>query len=338
MKAVVLERPGLLEMRNVGEIGGPRPNEAVVRVRRVGICGTDLHAFRGNQPFFSYPRILGHELGVEVIEIGSNNNGLRSGDRCALEPYLNCGNCAACRRGRPNCCVELRVLGVHIDGGMQEALAVPVNKLHKSEGLSFDQLALTEMLGIGMHAMDRAELRADDVLLVVGVGPIGLAVIEFVRLAGLELSVMDVNEKRLAYCRDVLKIERSIHAGHDPVSELRELHHGGLPSVVFDCTGNQESMTDAFQYVAHGGKLIYVGLFDGEVTFHDPYFHSHEITLYSSRNSTATEFERTLRLIEKGVIDVGRWITHRVSYTLVSEQLPQWIERQDEFRKAIVEW
>ncbi|MGH9430765.1 MAG: zinc-binding alcohol dehydrogenase family protein [Terriglobia bacterium] len=338
MKAVVLEKPGLLEMRNVNELDGRKPDEAVVRVRRVGICGTDLHAFRGNQPFFSYPRILGHELGVEVLEVENNNNELGPGDRCAVEPYLSCGHCIACRRGKPNCCVELKVLGVHLDGGMQEVLAVPVKKLHKSEGLSFDQLALTEMLGIGMHAVDRAELRADDVLLVVGAGPIGLAVIEFVRLAGQELTVMDLNEKRLAYCRDILKIERCIHAGHEPLRELRELHHGGLPTAVFDCTGSQESMTNAFRYVAHGGKLIYVGLFTGLVTFDDPFFHSHEMTLCSSRNSTGTEFERILRLIENGVIDVGRWITHRVPYTGVSEQLPQWLDCQDEFRKAIVEW
>lgn len=338
MKAVVLERPGQLELRNVNELNGRKPDEALVRVHRVGICGTDLHAFRGNQPFFSYPRILGHELGVEVLEVGNNDNGLKAGDRCALEPYLNCGHCIACRRGKPNCCVELKVLGVHLDGGMQEVLSVPARKLHKSDGLSFDQLALTEMLGIGMHAVDRAGLQADDVLLVVGAGPIGLAVIEFARLAGLEITVMDLNERRLAYCRDILKMERCINASSDPLAQLQELHHGELPTVVFDCTGSQESMTNAFRYVAHGGKLIYVGLFRGKVTFDDPFFHSHEMTLFSSRNSTRKEFQRILRLIENGVIDVGRWITHRVPYTLAAEQLPQWLDRQDEFRKAIVEW
>ncbi|MGH7867785.1 MAG: alcohol dehydrogenase catalytic domain-containing protein, partial [Candidatus Dormibacteraceae bacterium] len=247
MKAVVLEKPGQLELRNVNEVDGPKPDEALVRVHRVGICGTDLHAFRGNQPFFSYPRILGHELGVEVLEVGNNDNGLKAGDRCALEPYLNCGHCIACRRGKPNCCVELKVLGVHLDGGMQEVLSVPARKLHKSDGLSFDQLALTEMLGIGMHAVDRAALLPDDVLLVVGAGPIGLAVIEFARLAGLEITVMDLNERRLAYCRDILKIERCINASRDPVAQLQELHHGELPTVVFDCTGSQESMTNAFR-------------------------------------------------------------------------------------------
>ena len=338
MKAVVLERPGRLEVRDVAGLGDRKQNEAVVRVHSVGVCGTDLHAFRGDQPFFTYPRILGHELGVEVMEVGENEMGLKVSDRCALEPYLNCGHCVACRRGKPNCCAELQVLGVHVDGGMRELLSVPVQKLHSSEELSFDQLALTEMLGIGMHAVERAELRADDTVLVAGAGPIGLAVMEFLRLVGLEYSVMDVNEKRLAYCRKTIGPEHCLDANSEPEERLRNLNQGDLPTVVFDCTGNLQSMSNAFHYVAHGGKLIYVGLITGQITFDDPFFHSHEITLYSSRNSTGLEFHRILRLIENGVIDVRRWITHRVPYTRVADQLPHWLSGQDEFRKAIVEW
>src|SRR5881396_3031805 len=128
MKSIVLNKPEQLSLTEIPSSRQPLANEALVRVRRVGICGTDLHAFKGEQPFFTYPRVLGHEMGVEVVSVGENAEGLRAGDLCAVEPYLNCGDCVACRRGKTNCCVRLELLGVHIDGGMREALAVPTNK------------------------------------------------------------------------------------------------------------------------------------------------------------------------------------------------------------------
>lgn len=338
MNAVILEKPGLFSMASLDPVGPPGPNEAVVRVRRVGVCGTDLHAFRGNQPFFNYPRILGHELGVEVVDAGPNDAGLKAGDRCAVEPYLYCGRCVACRRGKTNCCANLKVLGVHVDGGMREQLIVPTSNLHKSATLSFDQLALTEMLCIGMHAVDRASLSPDDTLLVIGAGPIGLSVIEFARLAGVPVAVMDINEKRLDYCRNTLKIADCLSASPDPAPQLRDLHQGELPTVVMDCTGNPQSMASAFHYVAPGGKLVFVGLFTGEVAFDDPSFHRKEMTLLSTRNATRRDFQRVLRLMESGIIDVDRWVTHRIAYTGVASQLPAWIESGVEFRKAIVEW
>lgn len=338
MNAVVLEKPGILRTTALDPVGPPGPNDALVRVRRVGVCGTDLHAFRGIQPFFTYPRILGHELGVEVLDAGPNPEGLKAGDRCAVEPYLYCGRCVACRRGKTNCCASLKVLGVHVDGGMREQLVIPTSNLHKSDTLSFDQLALAEMLCIGMHAVSRAALGPDDALLVLGAGPIGLSAIEFARLAGIPVSVMDINEKRLAYCRDALKMKHCLGASADPVAQVRDHHRGDLPTVVMDCTGNPQSMMSAFDYAAPGGKLVFVGLFTGEVTFDDPSFHRKEMTLISTRNAAGRDFRRVLRLMESGMIDVDRWITHRIPYTVVAGELPAWIESGVEFRKAVIEW
>lgn len=244
----------------------------------------------------------------------------------------------ACRRGKTNCCANLKVLGVHVDGGMREQLIIPTSHLHKSAALSFDQLALAEMLCIGMHALDRASLSPDDTLLVVGAGPIGLSVIEFARLAGVPVAVMDINEKRLDYCRNTLKIAHCLGASPDPAPQLRDCFQGELPTVVMDCTGNPQSMTNAFHYVAPGGKLVFVGLFTGEVTFDDPSFHRNEMTLLSTRNATRHDFKRVLRLMKSGIIDVDRWVTHRIPYTGLAAQLPAWIKSGVEFRKAIVEW
>src|SRR4051812_45976817 len=175
MLSIVLDEPGRFRVTEAPKPPAPGAGEALVRVGRVGICGTDLHAYRGRQPFFSYPRILGHELGVEVLAVGAGVTGLEPGDRCAVEPYLDCGACLACRRGRTNCCAGLRVLGVHTDGGLRERITVPARKLHRSGRLSPEQLALVETLAVGCHAVGRAAPRADEACLVIGAGPIGLA-------------------------------------------------------------------------------------------------------------------------------------------------------------------
>ncbi|HLV80692.1 MAG TPA: alcohol dehydrogenase catalytic domain-containing protein, partial [Chthonomonadaceae bacterium] len=181
----------------------PKPQigaeEALVRIRRIGVCGTDLHAFRGRQPFFSYPRVLGHELSGEIAEITPNARGLAVGERVAIEPYLACGTCRPCRSGRYNCCARLEVLGVHRDGGMQEWLAVPVRLLHASPTLSLEQLALVETLGIGYHAVERGAPAAGEWVVVVGAGPIGLAVMQFALVAGAQVIAVDRLPSRLAF-------------------------------------------------------------------------------------------------------------------------------------------
>jgi 2-desacetyl-2-hydroxyethyl bacteriochlorophyllide A dehydrogenase len=338
VKAVFLDEPGQFRVAEIDAPPPPAPNEALVEVRRVGVCGTDLHAYEGKQPFFSYPRILGHELSVEIVEVGPNSYGLQAGDRCSVEPYLHCGQCKACRRGLTNCCSNLKVLGVSTDGGMRQRFALPIQKLHPSKALSLDQLALVEMLSIGAHAVERASLSQEDDVLILGVGPIGLAVLEFVRLAGLEVAVVDVNPARLDYCRQTLNVPHCLNAQNEPLAALRELKHGELPTVVFDCTGSPASMLGALDFMAHGGKLVFVGLFPGEIKFQDPVFHLRETTLLSSRNARAANFRRVIRLLEAGVIDAERWITHRSGYREVAGNYPQWLAQNANFRKAMIEW
>jgi 2-desacetyl-2-hydroxyethyl bacteriochlorophyllide A dehydrogenase len=338
MKTVILEQPGHLTLTSTAAPAGLLPGEARLRVHRVGICGTDLHAYRGRQPFYSYPRILGHELGVEILEIGPNEAGLQAGDRCAVEPYLNCGQCIACRRGKTNCCVDLKVLGVHTDGGMRESITVPVAKLHRSRTLSFEQLALVETLGIGAHAVERARLEPEEFVLVVGAGPIGLSVIQFAQVAGARVIVLDVAENRLAFCRQQLKVARTVSAEGDPLEVVRSITAGDLPTAVFDATGNGESMRQAFRYVAHGGRLIFVGLFQGDVTFHDPDFHRREITLLATRNSTSREFTRIIQLLEDGRLDTTPWITHRTECEQMIDEFPRWLSPETGVIKAMVEF
>ena len=338
MKTITLHEPGQLAHSHTDAPLLSSADNILVRVRRVGICGTDIHAFAGRQPFFSYPRILGHELGVEVVEVGANGGGLKPGDVCAVEPYLNCGHCVACRRGKTNCCTSLQVLGVHTDGGMREIIEVPARKLHKSAQLTLDQLALVETLGIGAHAVQRADVQADDTVLVIGAGPIGLSVIQFAQAQRARILVMDTNLGRLEFCRQNMGITETVLAGDGGFEDIKARTQNDMPTVVFDATGNATSMHDAFRYVAAGGRLVFVGLFPGEVTFHDPDFHRRELTLLATRNSTGKDFQHIIGLMESGKIDTTPWITHRARCEDMIAHFPDWIKPETGVIKAIVEF
>jgi len=338
MKTLVLESPGRLVLTESPDLAAPPDGWALVRVWRIGVCGTDIHAYNGNQPFFSYPRILGHELGVEIVDVGENDEGLNPGDRCAVEPYLNCGRCIACRRGKENCCTSLQVLGVHVDGGQREFLHVPTAKLHGSRWLSLDQLALVETLGIGAHAVNRAAVEAGETVLVIGAGPIGMAVIQFAGAAGARVIAMDVDEARLAFCRDILGVEHTLVAGGSAVlADLQRLTDGDLPTAVFDATGNPRSMMASFEFPTHGGRLVFVGLFQGDVTFNDPNFHKRELTLMGSRNARREDFIRIIGLIESGTIDTTPWITHRAPFTDVPARFEEWVKPGAGVLKAMID-
>ncbi len=321
MLQIALEKPGSFVRRTVTEpMSTADGDEALVRIHRIGVCGTDLHAFAGRQPFFSYPRVLGHELGVEVLEAPANERGIVPGSRCAVEPYLNCGSCIACRRGKSNCCASLRVLGVHTDGGMQPLFRVPVHKLHPSAKLSLDQLALVETLAIGAHAVERAAPTADEIALVIGLGPIGLGVMQSLLARQVKVVAMDMSTDRLTFARQTLGVRATVDARAGEVdAQLRAVNAGELPTVVFDATGHPQSMMSTFELTAPGGRIVYVGLFQGQVTFDDPNFHRRELTLLASRNATPATFTDLIDRIERGLIDTTPWITRRVELAQVPE-------------------
>jgi 2-desacetyl-2-hydroxyethyl bacteriochlorophyllide A dehydrogenase len=327
MKTIVLEKPGEFRLMDTVSPDQPGPGEALVRVHRVGICGTDLHAFRGRQPFFSYPRILGHELGVEVVALGPGTEKMQlaPGDLCSIEPYLNCGHCIACRRGKTNCCASLKCLGVHTDGGMRERIIVPAHKLHKSDKLPLEHLALVETFCIGAHAVRRAQLEPGEVVLVIGAGPIGLSTIRSAQLRGAKVMVMEVSDWRIRFCREQFGVEDFIDGRQEVLPQLQAISGPDLPTVVFDATGNSTSMMNAFNYVAPGGKLVFVGLFQGDVTFHDPDFHRLELTLMSSRNATAEDFSWVIQMAETGQVNFAPWITHQASPEALPTEFPGWL-------------
>ena len=339
MRAIRLEEPKHFEYVDVDAPGSPGPGQALVCTHRMGICGTDYSGYLGKMPFFRYPRIPGHELGVEVLEVGDGVTNVQAGDRCSVEPYMNCGECYACRKGNGNCCESLDVIGVMIDGGLCERFLVRADKLHASTKLSFEQLALVETLGIGCHATDRGAPGEGDHVMIIGAGPIGLATLEFTRLTGATITVMDMVESRLEFCRQTYGIQHTVVFTGDgsEVEQIQDITGGDKYAVVTDATGNNRSMGNALNYVAHTGSLVYVGITTEEVSFPHPVLHKPEITIKGSRNALPSDFGRIIGLIEDGTIDTDPWITHRTPFDEVVDNFESYTRPESGVIKAIIE-
>jgi 2-desacetyl-2-hydroxyethyl bacteriochlorophyllide A dehydrogenase len=307
-----------------------------VRVRRVGICGTDYHIFEGNQPFLSYPRVMGHELAVEVVK-NDTGHGPGVGQICVVNPYLSCGTCHACRTGKPNCCMKIAVLGVHRDGGMTEFLVLPPENLIASDGLGIDECAMVEFLAIGAHAVRRGGVGASDRVLVVGAGPIGLGVALFARLSGAEVTLTDRDPSRLEAAGRLCKPAQLVEVDEGSDERLMALTGGDGFDVVVDATGSRRAIEHGFRFAAHGGRYILVSVVQGDIAFTDADFHRRELTLFGSRNATAEDFERVLAAFRSGDIVSADWITHRTSLEGAVTDLPRWATEKSALVKAVIE-
>ncbi len=335
MKTLTCTLPGQFEYADI-----PQPelqtDHALIRIKRIGICGTDLHAYEGTQPFFNYPRILGHELSGELVDF-DNAPGFEKGEAVSVIPYFNCGTCIACRRGKPNCCTDIKVFGVHIDGGMKEYISVPSQYLLHGEGLSFDELALVEPLAIGAHGLRRADVQPGDYVLVIGAGPIGLGTMEFARIAGAKVIALDVNEARLEFCRKHLNVHAAVNAMDSNVADqLREITGGDMPTAVIDATGNLRAINNAINFLAHGGNYVLIGLQKEPFSFSHPEFHKRETTLMSSRNATREDFEHVIKSMKAGLVNPKTYITHTVPFDAVKDNFESWLNPQTGVIKAMV--
>jgi 2-desacetyl-2-hydroxyethyl bacteriochlorophyllide A dehydrogenase len=336
MKTLVCTEPGNFKY-TTAERPQLKEGHAIIRIRRIGICGTDLHAFEGTQPYFNYPRILGHELAGELIEF-DNASGFKKGELVSVIPYFNCNKCIACRNGKPNCCVNMQVCGVHVDGGMVEYLSVPSSSLLHGEGLSFDELALVEPLAIGAHGVRRAAVEPGEFVLVIGAGPIGLGTMEFARIAGGRVIALDINEQRLQFCKDNLKVDYTVNALSPEVGDqLREITNGDMPTVVIDATGSLKAINNSFQYMAHGARYVLIGLQKADISFSHPEFHKREGTLMSSRNAIRQDFEHVIASMKKGEVKPTTYITHRVIFDKVVHEFESWLNPANGVIKAMVE-
>ncbi|MGS5085661.1 zinc-binding alcohol dehydrogenase family protein [Hydrogenophaga sp. A37] len=334
MLTVVCETPGTLlaQDRPMPERGA---HEVLLRVKRVGVCGTDLHIFTGKQPYLSYPRVMGHELSG-IVEAAPADSALRPGDTVYVMPYLSCGTCIACRAGKTNCCTNIQVLGVHRDGAFTEYLTVPQAFVHKAEGVSLDQAAMVEFLAIGAHAVRRSALRPGQRVLVVGAGPIGMAAMIFAQLRGATVTALDGRKDRVDFCTGALGIHAGVPLGEGDEAQLAQLTDGEFFDVVFDATGNPQAMERGFRFVAHGGSYVLISVVGANLTFSDPEFHKREMTLLGSRNATTEDFITVLDAMRAGLIP-SALNTHRLALADVPTQFQTLLDPAAGVIKAIVE-
>jgi len=338
MKAIRLQAPGAFELIELPEVEASqlKAGEAVVRIRYVGVCGTDIHAYHGRQPFFSYPRILGHELGVEVEAVGPGVSHVNPGQRCSVEAYLSEPGDRAFARGKTNCSASTKCLGVHVDGGMRERLVLPANKLHPST-LPTRSLALVETLCIGHHAVERAGLIGDETAAVIGMGPIGLGVLQFARLAGTQAVAVDVSAERLDKAKALYPGLSTLQL--QPGASLLDSWKAAgyeLPEVVWDCTGNKQSMEASMGLPNFGGRMVLVGIFNGDLSFNHPDIHKRELSLLCSRNATAVNFRSVIHLMECGLVDPDAWITHECDFAEFPGLIDQWLSPGSGLLKGVI--
>ncbi|TWT72118.1 zinc-binding alcohol dehydrogenase family protein [Crateriforma conspicua] len=340
MKALQLSEPKRWEIVDIQAPGKPGPGEAVVKIHRVGVCGTDLGGYLGKFPFFSYPRIPGHELGVEVVAVGEGVKNVSVGQFCAVEPYINCQQCYSCRRGFTNCCEHHQTLGVMCDGGLAEQMTLPARKLHPSGNLTMDQAALVETLAIGCHAVDRSKLQGKENILILGAGPIGLSALEFAKLTGARVIIADLVESRLEFVRQRMGVQDTIQIKGDDsdIEAIGDLTDGQFADVVIDATGHNGSMVRSMEFAAFAGRVVYVGITQQNLDFpHAAFFHRRELNLMASRNALSPDFPRIIRLIDAGIIDTQPWITHHASFNEVPDVFESWTRPETGVIKAVIE-
>ena len=334
MLTIICDSPGKLST-----IDRARPvrgeGEVLVKVRRVGVCGTDLHIFTGNQPYLSYPRVMGHELSCIVEEVPAASH-LMPGDMVSIIPYISCGHCSACRKGKTNCCRNIGVLGVHRDGGMTEYLSLPERFVLKAEGLDLDQAAMVEFLAIGAHAVARANVQPGQKVLIVGAGPIGMAAAIFARLDGAEVTFLDGRADRLDFAARHLGASHTVQLGDGDQQTLSQITNGDFFDAVFDATGNPKAMERGFGFVGHGGTYVFVSIGSSDISFSDPEFHKRETSLLGSRNATVEDFERVMEAMRAGEVPKAL-ITHRMTLKDVPEHFAGLTDPAAGVVKALIE-
>ena len=328
MKQVTLIKPYEFEERDV-EIPILKKGELLVQIKNIGICGTDIHAFHGNQPYFTYPRVLGHELSGIIVDAKIENKSLL-GKPVSVLPYLSCGKCNSCLKGKTNCCANLHVMGVHVDGGFGEYVSVPVDNIMVGrEETDLEHLSMVEPLSISYHGIMRADILENNWVIIFGAGPIGIGALMFAKSKTNNIILIDINQNRITYCKSILGIKHSFNGNDETLfEEIKELTNGHFADIVIDATGNKKSIQQQLRFLGHGGKWILIGLQREDLHINHPEFHKREATLMSSRNATKHDFKQVMDKIDNKEIDPALLITHTLDFEEVVNSFSSFIVDQ----------
>jgi 2-desacetyl-2-hydroxyethyl bacteriochlorophyllide A dehydrogenase len=293
----------------------------------VGICGTDIGAFRGTNQLVSYPRIIGHEIAGEIVEASENDNCLKPGDRVIVDPYLYCGRCYPCSQGRTNCCENLRVLGVQTDGAMQEFISHPVDLLKPvPDSMSWECIPLIEPLTIALHAVHRTKLAAGEYIAINGAGAIGLLVALCALVYGAKPVITDVVDHRLEFARKLGIYETINPLKQDLIESIRKITDGRMAEVVVEASGATEAIRNTLYMASYTGRIALTGWPKDETSLPTSMITKKELDILGSRTS-AGEFEEAIKLMETGKVNAKALISEVIPF----EQIPDMIIEQSEF-------
>lgn len=336
MKALQIVTPGRCALVD-RPVPAPGPGEVLLRVRVVGYCGTDLNTFRGLNPLVQYPRVPGHEIGAVIAARGAEvPSEWAEGLEVTLSPYINCGQCGACRQGRPNCCRSNQTLGVQCDGAMTEYIVAPWKKLYRSPKLGLRELALVEPLTIGFHAVDRGRVTNHDTVLVFGCGAIGLGVIAGAARRGARVVAVDVDDAKLALARRCGARETVNSRSVNLHERVRELTNGEGATVAIEAVGVPETFRAAVDEAAHAGRVVYIGYAKQPVQYETKQFILKELDILGSRNATGRDFETVIGFLESGRFPVAEVITRNVPFPEAPAALQDWSTRPADVTKIQV--
>lgn len=335
MRAIVLRQAGCAELVDAPE---PRAaeDEILLKVRKVGLCGSDLNSFRGLNPLVTYPRIPGHEIAATVAELNPRHPEWQPGKAVTVSPYTACGHCASCLRQRPNACQFNQTLGVQRDGALAELIAVPANRLYRAE-LSLKELCLVEPLTVGFHAAARGRVGAGDIVAVFGCGGVGLGVVAGAAFRGATVIAVDVEDSKLATARKAGARHTINTASADLHAQLAELTGGRGPDVIIEAIGLPKTFRAAVEEVAFTGRVVYIGYAKQEVAYETRLFVQKELDILGSRNAQPEDFRDVIRMLQERRFPVDEAVTHTISMDEAPEIFAAWDREPRRFGKIMID-
>ncbi len=333
MKAVYMQEPGKIGLREV-DMPQRKPDEALIRVKAAGICGSDIGAYRGTNNLVTYPRIIGHEIAGEIVEIGPNNRGLKPGDHIIIDPYLYCGHCYPCGLKRTNCCEALRVLGVHVDGGMSEYMVHPSNMLVPvPNSLSWEHVPLAEPVTIALHAVHRSRLKSGEHIAINGAGAIGLLIAQCALAYGATPILVDVVQERLDFARQ-LGITNTINSTREDLLEtIKTMTNGRMAEVVAEASGANQAIKNTLFMASYAGRIALTGWPKNETSLPTDIITKKELDIIGARTS-AGEFEEALDLMMLGRVDAKAVLSKVITFEEIPEMVKELSEHPDRYLKV----
>jgi threonine dehydrogenase-like Zn-dependent dehydrogenase len=338
MRAFVISQPGQCCYEDRKAPGELAEGYALLKVRSVGLCGTDLSSFRGSNPLVSYPRVPGHEIAATVVDLrGEAPDGIEVGANVAVSPYSNCGKCSSCKRGRPNACQFNETLGVQRDGAMTELITVPFSRLIFAGGMSLRTLGVVEPLTVGFHAVSRGRVAASDTVAVFGCGGVGLGAVSGAAFRGARVIGVDVDHAKLELARKA-GAALTIHSLEENLHErLAEMTGGFGPDVVIEAIGMPATFRAAVEEVAWTGRVVYIGYAKEPVSYETRWFVQKELDIIGSRNAQPEDFAATVEMLRQGRFPVDDAISHVFPFEKAGDAFASWSAKPTGFRKILVE-